>query len=253
MKIQCFLPVLNEADILPHTLRHLREQGASIHVIDGWSTDGTWEVAAAADSRERFPAAGPDPLNHHQQILTRIEHLAEDSNADWCLYSDADEWRRSPVAGDTLADGVARVDALGFSAIDFRVFQFYCTDDLWDDCGLDDSPERYFRYYDESDCISRIPNRKLWKNVGRVVLGGGGHEVVFPHMLISPQRFIMKHYPFRTPAQARAKVATRIARLDPAERAKGWGSHLDGYHEPFCWDPARLKFWKYTRAPLPGV
>jgi hypothetical protein len=239
-------------------LRHLHEQGVSVHVIDGWSTDGTWEAAAAADSRERFPAGGPDPLNHHQQILTRIEHLAEDSIADWCLYSDADEWRRSPVAGETLADGVALIDPFGFNAIDFRVFQFYCTARNSDPQSAEYyrpawNPEDVFRSYDEADCISRIPNRKLWKNVGRVVLGGGGHEVMFPRMRVYPWKFTMKHYPFRTPEQARAKIATRIARLDPAERAKGWGSHLDGYHGPFCWDPARLKFWRDTRAPLPGV
>jgi len=248
MRIQCYMPVLNEADILPRTLRHLHEQGVTVHVIDGWSTDGAWQAAAAADSRERFPGTA-DPINHHALILERIEQLAEDSDADWCLYSDADEWRRSPFAGETLAAGVARVDAAGFNAIDFRVFQFYCT--RYDFRAELHNPEWWFQHYDESDCISRIPNRKLWKNVGRVVLGGGGHEVVFPRMLISPERFVMKHYPFRTPAQARAKIATRIARLDPAERAKGWGAHLDGYHEPFCWQPETLKFWRDTRSPLP--
>jgi hypothetical protein len=249
--IQAFLPCFNEADILPHTLRHLHEQGVTVHVIDGWSTDGSYDIACrCADSAERFPGTGPDPYNRHQQILHRIEDLAESSNAHWCLYTDADEWRRSPVPGETLARSVVRVDEFGFNAIDFHVYQFYCCDGEWP---TDASPEAYFHHYDEADCISRIPNRKLWKNVGRVVLGGGGHEVQFPGMRIFPLQFTMKHYPFRTPQQARARVAQRKARRVPSELAKGWGSHLDGYGEPFCWDRDKLKFWKDTTSPLPGV
>ena len=273
MKIQCFMPVFSEADILPCTLRHLHEQGCAVHVIDGWSTDGSYEIAQNAGvfsdlwrtfgtdnliTVERFPVGAPDAFNRHAQILERIEHLAEDSDADWCLYSDADEWRRAPLPRATLAEAVAAVDEAGYSAIDFRVFQFYCLDGGWTDgiAGPSEQrpdPEDFFRYYDEADCISRIPNRKLWKNVGRVHLGGGGHEVTFPGMRIYPQKFVMKHYPFRTPAQAKARNAERRARRVPEEVAKGWGTHLDQWPADFdfCWDPAKLKFWKDTRSPLP--
>jgi len=265
MKIQCFLPCLNESDILPHTLLHLHEQGCVVHVIDGWSIDGSWEIAQqCADSVERFPAAAPDPINHHAQILERIEHLAEASDADWCLYSDADEWRRSPVAGQTLAQGVIEADKFSYNAIDFRVFQFYCIDEHWGWMEKNPyavSPEDFFHYYDEADCISRIPNRKLWKNVGRVHLAGGGHEVMFPGMRVYPRRFTMKHFPFRTPAQAKAKIETRLARRCAEEHAKGWGSHYDRYIEQnftYCWDPSKLLFWEPkllfwedTRSPLP--
>ena len=289
VKIQCYMPVRNEADILPHTLRHLHEQGCSVHVIDGWSTDGSYEYAEGSRlwnaatplepqvSVERFPADGPDPIQNCTAILNRIEHLAESSDADWILYSDADEWRRAPGklrfvndhggdydAGDKLINAVTRIDYAGWNAIDFRVFQFYCTDLRWNTFadyasvggGVHDhrvSPEDFFRYYDEADCISRIPNRKLWKNVGRVCLGGGGHEVMFPGMRVYPQKFTMKHYPFRTPAQAKAKIDTRLARRRKEEHDKGWGVHYDQYPPgfDFCWDPAKLKFWKDTRSPLP--
>lgn len=265
MKIQCYMPCYNEADILPHTLRHLHEQGCQVHVIEGWSTDGSWEIAQNfADSWERFPISAPDPIQNCTDILKRIEDLAEQSDADWIIYSDADEWRRSNRTDETLRDGVIRADAEGYNAIDFRVFQFYCTDGLWMErrvtmgsAGPDRvepiSPEEWFTSYDQADCISRIPNRKLWKNVGRVQLAGGGHEVQFPGMRIYPQRFTMKHYPFRTPAQAKAKIETRLARRRMEEHAKGWGVHYDQYPPgfDFCWEPAKLKFWKDTRSPLP--
>src|ERR1700734_1974592 len=147
MRIQAYVPVYQESDILPHTLRHLHEQGCAVHVIDGWSTDGSWDGAMAAWHRgeavtaERFPADGPDPIQNCTAILKRIEDLAAQSDADWILYTDADEWRRAPSQlwspsskaysqprlGLTLSEVINLVDAQGFSAIDFRVFQYYCT------------------------------------------------------------------------------------------------------------------------------
>jgi glycosyltransferase involved in cell wall biosynthesis len=246
------MPALNEADILPHTLRHLHEQGCAVHVIDGWGSDGSWEIAQQhADSCERFPAFGPDPIQNCTAILKRIEDLAAHSDADWILYSDADEWRRSALDDETIIQMCERLDARGINAIDFRVFQFYCVNDepRW---LTGASPETYFQHYDESDCVSRIPNRKLWKNVGRVQLAGGGHEITFPGMCTT-KAGVMKHYPFRTPAQAKAKIETRLARRCKAEHDKGWGVHYDQYPPDFdfCWDPKKLKFWKDTRAPLP--
>lgn len=255
MKIQAFLPVLDEADVLPHVLRHLHEQGCAVHVIDGWSTDGSWEIAHPRNevgvAVERFPAEGRDAIQRCGELLKRVEDLAAASDADWCLLTDADEWRRSAVAGETLAQMCERVDREGFNAVDFRVFQFYCTSDEWQ-FNQDKSPERFFGHYDETDCISRIPNRKLWKNVGRVCLGGGGHEVMFPGMR-AIKAGVMKHYPFRTPQQAKAKIELRLARRCTEEHARGWGSHYDQYPPdfPFCWDPAKLKFWRDTRSPLP--
>lgn len=257
MKIQAFVPVYQESDILPHTLRHLHEQGCAVHILEGWSNDGSWEIAQQqADSCERFPASGPDPIQNCTAILKRIEELAAASDADWILYSDADEWRRSPYDNPTLctlAGAVKMVESLSYNAIDFRVFQFYCVDSSWDYHQRDCDPEHHFSHYDQADCISRIPNRKLWKNVGRVCLGGGGHEVMFPGMRVYPQKFTMKHYPFRTPQQAKAKIETRLKRRRMEEHAQGWGVHYDQYAPgfDFCWDPAKLLCWKDTRTPLP--
>jgi glycosyltransferase involved in cell wall biosynthesis len=257
LKIQAFVPVYQESDILPHTLRHLHEQGCAVHVIDGWSTDGCRAIAESFSgygvTSERFPADGPSPTQDCGAILKRIEDLAAESDADWILYSDADEWRRCFQPLMTLADGVFMVDSMGYNAVDFRVFQFYCVEPFGWRGGDCENPESYHRYFDETDCISRIPNRKLWKNVGRVQLAGGGHEVQFPGMRIYPVQFSMKHYPFRTPAQAKAKIETRIKRRNHQEHAAGWGVHYDQYPPgfEFCWDPAKLRFWKDTRSPLP--
>ena len=253
MKIQSFIPVFNEVDVLPYVLRHMREQGITVHCLDGWSTDGSYEMAAAAPgvTVERFPAAGPAKEQVCRQILGRVEDLAAASNADWCVLNDADEWRRSSRPGETLADGIARLDAAGYNVIDHDVFAFFCTDAGWTG-----NPETYFRYFNRADMICRLPQEKLWKNLGiRVNLhDSGGHVINFPSKSMAPEKFVMKHYPFRTPDQARGKLATRLERRCHDEHRAGWGTHYDEFKPEFSflWKRADLQEWPDLTAPLPA-
>jgi hypothetical protein len=56
-------------------------------------------------------------------------------------------------------------------------------------------------------------------------------------------RFIIRHYSFRTQAQAERKIAERRARYAPAERAMGWHTHYDGIEagHSFIRDPHTLR------------
>lgn len=243
------MPVLNEADVLPFVLDHNRRQGIRVHALDGWSTDGSYEILRQSGvSVERFPEDGPAGEQVCRSILSRIEDLAERSDADWCMISDCDEWRRSPRGCETLAEGIARVDREGWNAIDFRVFAFFCTDAGWHG-----DPETYFRFYNETDLICRIPNAKAWKNIGRVdAVTHGGHLVQFKGRRQCPERWVMKHYPFRTPEQARAKIETRLKRRCHEEHRKGWGVHYDVFKPGFnfCWDAGKLREWPSAGFPV---
>src|ERR1019366_1572618 len=98
MKIQAYMPVYNESDVLPHVLAHLKAQGIEhIHLIDGWSDDWTTHIIRGFPgvTHEMFPASGPSPIQDCHAILKRIEDLAAASDADWAMYTDADEWRPS--------------------------------------------------------------------------------------------------------------------------------------------------------------
>lgn len=243
MKIIAYMPVHNEVDVLPWVLAHMHEQGIRVHALDGWSTDGSYELlqcAGAGVTVERSPAERDDGIWNCRRTLARIEQLAAESDADWCYLSDADEFRRTLRPDETLAEGIARIDAQGFNVIDHIVFAFFCTDGNWRG-----NPETYFRYYNRTDMICRIPQEKAWKNLGRVnLVDRGGHVVKFPGKNVAPEKFIMKHYPFRTPTQARMKLATRLARRCHEEHRDGWGVHYDAQFPPtFCWDPAKLKEW----------
>jgi Glycosyl transferase family 2 len=254
MNILAFMPVFNEVDILPWTIAHMREQGVEIHALDGWSTDGSYELLRDAGNDvtvERFPLVGPNGVQECREILKRIEVLAYRSQhlADWGYLTDADEWRRSPRANETLVDAIARVDAEGWNAVDHVEFAFYCTDDRW--VGVD--PESYFRHYESAADRCGPPQQKLWKNVGRVELLNGGHVIKFPGIRMCPEKFVLKHYAYRTPAQALSKIKTRLGRRCHEEHRMGWGTHYDAFGTDFSflWDINSLKEWPDVRTPLP--
>jgi len=233
------MPVYNEADILPFSVRYLLDQEIEVHVLEGWSTDGSWELltgCAREDSRisvERFPADGPSGEQCCRAILHRIENLAAESGADWCMLNDADEWRSSSVPGETLAKGIARVDFLGWNAIDHNVRVFLPVDNGW--AGQD--PRQYFRHYttdSKMDMLCGIPQVKIWENGGRVDLAStGGHDVRFAGRRVNPRKFLLSHYPFRNSEQARRKLHTRLDRRCYQEHRDGWGVHYDVFPEGF--------------------
>ncbi len=240
-----FMCVYNEADILPWTLSHLRQQGVGVYVIDNWSTDGSDALAQRFDliGYERWPADGPSRYYEWGQMLRRVEELAQRSTADWCIHHDADEIRRSPRPGETLLQALQRVESEGFNAVKYQVYHFTPTDDLYTG-----DPETHFRYYsmDAVDCRNR--QIKTWKNMGqRVDLATtGGHNADFTGRHVYPGQFILKHYPMRTSAQAERKIIhERMERYSPEELAKAWHVQYNGIAQTRNWihDTSGLKLW----------
>ena len=132
-----------------------------------------------------------------------------------------------------------RVDYAGYNAIDHEVYSFVCTDGNWSG-----DPEKYFRWYEPNDMIAGLPQVKAWKNVvGKVdLVSTGGHEARFAGRRVYPKKFVMKHFGYRSPQQARRKIETRLARRCHEEHAKGWGVHYNAaFPAGFCWDPAKLQ------------
>lgn len=245
MTIQAFMPVLNEADILRYSLHHLIRQGISVRVLDGWSSDGSWEIAAEEGAtRERWPAEKMCPYWECTPTLARIEQLAIESKADWCLLNDADEFRYSNRPGETLAQAIARADAAGANVIDHQVYVFFPVDD-----GYRGDPERYFEYYTDDpkmDMLCGLPQIKAWKNDGPVCLTRtGGHAAERPGARLFDEKMVLKHYPFRTQKQASERLKTRLERRCKAEHNRGWGVHYDAFQpgQSFIRERETLKRW----------
>ena len=160
-------------------------------------------------------------------ILTRVEELASQLDADWIILHDADERRRSPWPGIGLRDALYHVDSSGFTCIDHVTLNFWPVADGYDaTCEL----ESYFPYFDFSSHPGHFHQRRAWKNPGERVslVPTPGHDVGLYGRRVYPYKFLLKHYPLRSQAHAQRKVLEeRRARFSPAERSLGWHRQYD--------------------------
>jgi hypothetical protein len=97
-------------DIIVQSIKKWTDQGISVHVLENWSTDATYELAKELESRlpvtvERFPKEGAPEFFDWGSILGRIEILTREIEADWFVRRGADEILVSPWPGVSYRDG----------------------------------------------------------------------------------------------------------------------------------------------------
>lgn len=101
-RLSVIVPVLNEAAVLPAVLAHLRtlEPAPECIVVDGGSTDGTWDVLQ--------PDTHVRALHARQGRATQLNAGAAIASGDWLLFLHADThfsqacydaWRAEAEAG----------------------------------------------------------------------------------------------------------------------------------------------------------
>jgi SAM-dependent methyltransferase len=231
--IVALLAARNEGDIIRHVVKDLIAQGLSVYLLDDGSTDDTVRQV------EEFRGRGLIAIEHlretfgraHQQfewarILDRKAQLASEIPADWFIHHDADEFREAPWPGVSLREGINRVDALGYNAIDFAVFDFVPTDDRF--CPGDDVRQFLTRYRPGAE-HDRVQVR-CWKRTSERVdlASSGGHEAAFPGRRVFPLPFLLRHYPIRSEQQGRRKVfEERQPKFLESERRRGWHVQYD--------------------------
>jgi hypothetical protein len=248
-RVQALVRTFNERDIVVPVVERLLGDGVEVVIIDNWSSDGTFELVTerfAGTPRvtmERWPAEGPSPSFDTKASLQRLEALAHRSGADWSIRNDADEFRQSPWPAVGLRDALFGVHARGYSAVDHTVVSFRPTDG---ELGEGDDPTRELRHF---EFVAPEPVQlNAWRNgAQRVVLHrSGGHLVEFDGRRVFPYKFLLRHYPLRSPAHAQRKIFTeRQGRWNVEETAKGWHRHYDEFApgDGFIWDRDSLFEW----------
>jgi glycosyltransferase involved in cell wall biosynthesis len=234
-RVVAFMAAYNEADIIEQSVRKWTDQDVAVHVLENWSTDGTYELLKELETRlsitvERFPQAGPSPFFDWGAMLARIEVLAGEIEADWFVRRGADEVLTSPWSGLSYKDALYFVDQSGFNCVDHTIVEFHPVDNGFA-AGMDH--EAYFKYFDFKH-LSHQFQRKAWKNYGQPIstIPSAGHDVVFAGRRVYPFKFLLKHYSFRSQHHGETKVfSERKARWNPKERARGWHIHYDGVNE----------------------
>ena len=259
MAIFCPLAIVatyNDLDIVPQVVGKLLYDGVDVHILDNWSSDGTFEtlhelrgrqVGQGSLSIERFPTDGPTRYYDLRSILLRKEEIALHFPGRWIIHQDSDEVRTSPWPDIGLREGLRRVDEAGFTAVDFVVLAFRPIDDSFK-AGVD--PEIHFRYFEWGH--PDFHQIKAWKQPRqRVDLASqAGHEVRFWGRTVCPEKFRLKHYSLRHPDQSKRKIfIERLGRLLPSAVAAGWHVHYAerAAADRFLWDPATLvDYWTLT-------
>jgi glycosyltransferase involved in cell wall biosynthesis len=244
----------NEEDIIVPCLQYLIKQGLEVYLIDNWSTDSTVKLASEFLGKgllaiEKFPQNRPPSHYVWNDILSRIEQLTEEIEADWFLFQDVDEIRTSPWPGLSLRDAILKVDREGFNSIDHTVATFYPVDN---DFVAGGDFEAYFKYFEFSDRPGQFVEINAWKNLGRRVslTKSGGHEIRFAGRRTYPFRFLLKHYPVRSQVHGEKKIfRERKTRWLPQERASGWHTHYDHINEghSFLRRPDDLKLFNESK------
>lgn len=245
-RVLAIITTFNEADILETSIESLLRDGVEIHLVDNWSTDGTFEIARryaehGSLTLERFPASPPQTFNH-EELLSRIEEIADASGASWVIHHDTDERRRPPWAGVTMRQALWTVQRSGFNAIDHTVLTFRPVDDSWRP-GMD--PEATITTFELEARPDLLLQIRAWHAHARVELvRSGGHEADFEGRRVFPYKFLLKHYPLRSQEQAERKIfRERRSRWNEEERAKGWHHHYDEIRvgHRFLWDANDLE------------
>jgi Glycosyl transferase family 2 len=245
-RVVAIVPTYNEADIIEHTLRYLLQDGTGVYVLDNWSTDGTFELAAAFGKQlvglERFPPGGPSTTYDLRRILRRVEQIAATLDADWVILHDADERRRGPWPSVGLRQALYMVERRGFTCVDHITLTFWPTVGAPVYHGTTDV-EDALTSFEFSDHPGHFHQRRAWKQTpGQQVdlASTAGHDVQFPGRRVCPYRFLLKHYPIRSQVHGERKVlAERRPRWNAAERAFGWHAQYDGVVD-FVRDPSQL-------------
>jgi len=187
------LAVRNEARHIHRILSEFIGQGIDVVVIDNDSTDETTTICRQYLGKgvlfmERVAWTGCFDLSAQlaakKAVAARLDH-------DWLIHTDADEWMQSPRPGETLLDGIRRVSAQGYNAINFEEFVFLPVND-GSKPGIHYEREMCHYYFFEPR-----KNRlmRAWqRNADLSNRASGGHRLAGDKLNVSAEPFVLRHY-----------------------------------------------------------
>ena len=256
-RVVALISSFNEEDVIAQVIGDLIDNGCEVYLLDNRSTDNTVQVASQWLGRgllqiENFPADGnmadasqQDKQYLWREILLRKTRLAQELGADWIIHADADELRESPWPDLTLREAFGVVDALGYNAVNFKLFNFRPSDDSFV-AGAD--LRARFSYVEAGEWVNAL-QVKAWKHTGGDLdlASSGGHNVAFANRNVFPIPFLLRHYPIRNSEHGRRKVLKeRLPRYTKQERDAGWHNHYDAMVEDqhaFLWQRDQLSLF----------
>ncbi len=250
--ILAIISSFNEEDVIYHVIKDLIDNGVDVYLIDNCSTDKTVDKAKKLLGKglihiETFPDDAEYSVRAKKEylwhlILQRKQQIAMQSEADWIIHADADEFRESPFPNTSLSEGIAFVDKLGYNAINFSLYNFRPIDNSFPPF---EDVRKYLTYYEPGRWFDHN-QIKAWKNTKQKIdlVTSGGHSISFADRNIFPIPFLLRHYPIRSEQHGYKKVMQdRAARFAEEERAAGWHVQYDEFiqgEKKYLWDVNEL-------------
>lgn len=220
MTLRCvaILCVRNEELHIGRALDDLVGQGIDVAVIDHASTDRTREICLGYEGRGLVALEDLDWDGTYDQTaqLRAKMALVEKLDHDWVIHADADEWMHTRNPGETLLEGIRRIDK-DYNAINFEEFVFLPPPDGVDSSA--DYKQGLLDYYFFAPSKHRL--MRAWKRSARLDnVNSGGHMLVGDEIKLAPEEFVLRHYIVLSQAQAIAKYSRRV--FAPADLERGW-------------------------------
>lgn len=215
MKLVRMLTMYNEEDIIERSIRWYADQGIKSVIVDNGSTDASYGICSRLIGKGVLDLATYATEEYEEAaLLDRVLQLAQTHNPDWLLLADADEFYES-FCGGNLKEAIIAESVKGYNAIQFHNMEFWMT--VEDNCNEPDIIKRirHYSYFDSNrfKCYANIPGINISKKLG--------HAPAFPEqsmMRLSPNKFISRHYKFRSLEQGYRKIGrVRPTKDKPAQ------------------------------------
>ncbi len=236
----------NEEDVAEHVVRHMLAECDLVVIADNNSTDRTRELLDAIDDPRLFIYDEPSFAYNQAETMMRMADAAVGAGADWIVPFDFDEWWDSPEG--RIADVLRTLpgDVIATATRTWDMIPQRCD-------GADPNPFARIVHTRPGSLWSQASTRKIAfrPGPGRVLLQGNHGLAGRDPAPVGPLR--IRHYPFRSYQQAKAKVrhgrsAVLAAQLPPTSGThwQEWGGYTNA--ELWAWwrrwtDPAGLERW----------
>jgi glycosyltransferase involved in cell wall biosynthesis len=197
----------NDGDLLDESVSYLLEQNHDIIAWDHGSTDETPAILERFRPDLREIRRVPREFDFYELYPAMSRHLIENyvSEYDWISWPDQDEFLEGPARDRSYYEYVAEAHDSGIDWIEFRNFNFWCTDE--DDSTIPETTRRVRHYSLWPDCPPRI---RAWRAQVTNIRQFNHNPLKGTR---SPRLFNLRHYPMRSPSQMRARVLRDRAAL----------------------------------------
>jgi hypothetical protein len=248
MDVVAIVCIREDEEYVAGCLSHLIENGVQYAIIDNGLGDASRELLAQARYRKHLVAFAELPFSGAFELDRQIEKKEEVISrlrADWVIHLDADEIMESHVEGESLADAIARIDAQGWTVINFEEYVFLPVDGPYRPGPRLPQPLCSYYYFRPTPGPRLMRARKnspgLSMTPSSREASAGGHLVFGSEVKLAPESFALRHYIVRDQDHAYRKYVGR--QFAAIELERGWHRNRVGHPQAaYAFpDPASLR------------